>query len=409
MPPQQTVLNSFIDATTLVGDGSIDNPLRVGVLASAIAVDPDTIGGDGTAGSPYSVIGFQNPYGASFPDYPYFIDDPARATDRILVFMRNRQLNAAHLESMVMQLNNESTITTAVAAKNARALELSVDVTRSAGANIIVAAALVANAGINGAIAGDEVYCIRSNAGAMRIDDVVYFPLNRAGITGGFTVGSVAGPVAPIGQMQVNCPLTVEPAQSVSIGQAVAPFRVPGAAAINPQIALGAAAAGVMQLVSKNTVAANVDAGIEIQLDTTVNAGMRGGLNIYRGAGGGSGGAVQVSVGIGSGVGVPVGVTANDGYIISTAVGKRLLLSSDGAAFTIGAALTGAGDFTATSLRTGNPTAGTGSTWRSGAGSPNGAVIGNVGDLWSRTDGGVLTTLYVKEVGNGDNLGWGPK
>jgi len=45
---------------------------------------------------------------------------------------------------------------------------------------------------------------------------------------------------------------------------------------------------------------------------------------------------------------------------------------------------------------------------RSGAGTPEGAVVGNVGDLYTRTDGGAGTTLYVKESGTG-NTGWAAK
>lgn len=40
-----------------------------------------------------------------------------------------------------------------------------------------------------------------------------------------------------------------------------------------------------------------------------------------------------------------------------------------------------------------------------GAGSPEGVVTANVGALYSRTDGGASTTLYVKESGTG-NTGW---
>jgi hypothetical protein len=43
--------------------------------------------------------------------------------------------------------------------------------------------------------------------------------------------------------------------------------------------------------------------------------------------------------------------------------------------------------------------------WRSGTGTPEGSVSGNVGDLYSRTDGGAGTSLYVKESGTG-NTGW---
>jgi hypothetical protein len=43
--------------------------------------------------------------------------------------------------------------------------------------------------------------------------------------------------------------------------------------------------------------------------------------------------------------------------------------------------------------------------WTSGAGTPEGAVTAPVGSLYTRTDGGALTTLYVKESGTG-NTGW---
>lgn len=43
--------------------------------------------------------------------------------------------------------------------------------------------------------------------------------------------------------------------------------------------------------------------------------------------------------------------------------------------------------------------------WSSGAGSPEGAVTAPVGSLFTRTDGGASTTLYVKESGTG-NTGW---
>ena len=46
-----------------------------------------------------------------------------------------------------------------------------------------------------------------------------------------------------------------------------------------------------------------------------------------------------------------------------------------------------------------------GITWTSGAGSPEGVVTAPVGSLYSRSDGGVLTSLYVKQSGAG-NTGW---
>ena len=46
-----------------------------------------------------------------------------------------------------------------------------------------------------------------------------------------------------------------------------------------------------------------------------------------------------------------------------------------------------------------------GPVWSSGTGSPVGVVTASVGSLYSRTDGGAGTTLYVKETGAG-NTGW---
>ncbi len=46
--------------------------------------------------------------------------------------------------------------------------------------------------------------------------------------------------------------------------------------------------------------------------------------------------------------------------------------------------------------------------WTVGAGSPEGALSANVGSLYTRTDGGAGTTLYVKQSGTG-NTGWAAK
>ena len=47
----------------------------------------------------------------------------------------------------------------------------------------------------------------------------------------------------------------------------------------------------------------------------------------------------------------------------------------------------------------------TGPKWSSGAGTPEGAVTAPVGSIFSRTDGGAATSMYVKESGTG-NTGW---
>jgi hypothetical protein len=70
-----------------------------------------------------------------------------------------------------------------------------------------------------------------------------------------------------------------------------------------------------------------------------------------------------------------------------------------------------------TTANTGNIVVGTagksvtlpgGITWTSGSGSPEGVVTAPVGSLYSRSDGGLLTSLYVKESGSG-NTGWAGK
>jgi len=43
--------------------------------------------------------------------------------------------------------------------------------------------------------------------------------------------------------------------------------------------------------------------------------------------------------------------------------------------------------------------------WTAGSGSPEGVVTANVGSIYSRTNGGAATSLYVKESGSG-NTGW---
>lgn len=56
-----------------------------------------------------------------------------------------------------------------------------------------------------------------------------------------------------------------------------------------------------------------------------------------------------------------------------------------------------------------NPaTLNTGSLWSSGVGSPEGVVIGNPGDLYTNTSGGIGNTLWVKESGVNDT-GWAAK
>ena len=52
-----------------------------------------------------------------------------------------------------------------------------------------------------------------------------------------------------------------------------------------------------------------------------------------------------------------------------------------------------------------NPAATLLDRFRQGTGAPNGVVTAPVGTIYTRTDGGTGTTLYVKESGTG-NTGW---
>lgn len=51
------------------------------------------------------------------------------------------------------------------------------------------------------------------------------------------------------------------------------------------------------------------------------------------------------------------------------------------------------------------PAGWTGPKWTSGAGTPEGSLSAAVGSMYTRTDGGAGTTLYIKESGTG-NTGW---
>lgn len=67
----------------------------------------------------------------------------------------------------------------------------------------------------------------------------------------------------------------------------------------------------------------------------------------------------------------------------------------------IGSAANRCGNVYADKVRAGNGLA----IWTSGAGSPEGAITAPVGSMYTRTDGGAGTTLYIKESGAG-NTGW---
>ena len=52
------------------------------------------------------------------------------------------------------------------------------------------------------------------------------------------------------------------------------------------------------------------------------------------------------------------------------------------------------------------PDTASGPMWTAGAGSPEGNLTAHIGSMYTRTDGGASTTLYVKESGVFTNTGW---
>ncbi len=260
---------------------------------------------------------------------------------------------------------------------------------RSAGANALT------NYGVFSTCGGAQNnYSFYGNAGLLQNNEGALIGLT----TNGFTIGS--GTAATAGNVLAHVTAwTFDTGAIVTLGDNVATFKVP-----TGQIDVGGSTSDGSQIHVKNTNAGAATSGITIGLDTTVNAGQRGGLFIYRGAGGGFGGANEAGFAFSAGSDFITGIAAGDLAIFNTTASKRICFSSD-SGFSMGAALDNAGEFIATRLRVGSPSGGTGAIWRSGTGSPEGVVTGNKGDLYSCTDGGASTCLYVKES-TGGNTGW---
>lgn len=93
----------------------------------------------------------------------------------------------------------------------------------------------------------------------------------------------------------------------------------------------------------------------------------------------------------------------NDVINVLGGAAHQIIFRTNGAdAFTIDAGgniLFGVNNFIDFSLTS------SGLTWRVGSGSPEGVLSASVGSLYTRSDGGAGTTLYVKESGTG-NTGW---
>jgi hypothetical protein len=85
----------------------------------------------------------------------------------------------------------------------------------------------------------------------------------------------------------------------------------------------------------------------------------------------------------------------------------RALVAPDIAGLAVGATAQNTGRFTVLTADASATVAG--AKISAGSGTPEGSVVGSVGDLFLRRDGGAGTTLYVKESGAATNTGWAAK
>jgi hypothetical protein len=93
-------------------------------------------------------------------------------------------------------------------------------------------------------------------------------------------------------------------------------------------------------------------------------------------------------------------------YVVQSNVTKFAFRTNDFIPFTDNNLNIGSQTFRPANTWSVNLRPGAGSvTWTSGAGTPEGSVTAVVGSMYTRTDGGAGTTLYVKEAGAG-NTGW---
>ena len=295
----------------------------------------------------------------------------AAATDTVQFWIQSDDTShvgsLGNNEMIQLVLRNNTTFNTTANAGNASGIDVIVSATRASGANPLTCTAIAANA---------------SNVS-----------------------GSAFSWNSQFGTMRNDGPVTFNASPSVDIGVNVQNFAVPGTTTITPRVTVGCNP-GVTGLAvqTKNTVAAANTSGIHVGLDTTVAAGVKGGLYITQNAGGTFSGAIN---------GLMMSGTS-DPFTTSTA-GQLSMFSETGndivfgakTNFEKGAKLTPAGQFTArTGFAIGDPDASGVPTITAGAGTPLGVVVAPVGSLFLRTDGGAVTTLYVKESGSGASTGW---
>lgn len=170
---------------------------------------------------------------------------------------------------------------------------------------------------------GTRNYSWYSATGKMMNKGDVELAVDPAG-TSSMMIGFGTLPAA--GNLQINVPVTVDPLKTVSLGNNVRPFFVVGDASTTAKISLGSPTSDGYQISLKNTHTGVADTGIGVHIDTTVLATARGGMRLYRGAGGSTQvGGFEVAGGNNS---LVTGAVANDVLMYSRASGGHTILGS---------------------------------------------------------------------------------
>jgi len=239
-------------------------------------------------------------------------------TDNVFRSLHNilKDMSGATASQQLVQSIISGTVDTTAGDINVWAGEYGVQVTKSAGGNALRNIAILIHA-----TGGDENLAIESTAGDWFQNDAASSIINNGELhSHSFEI------------LNSN-PGTVDftNATSVTLGNQVQPFQIPGTTSLNPTISLGGAAGNGEQLIIKNTVTGAFGSlnGVGIGLDTTVDAGARGGIIIHRGAGGNFGGSDAKALWVSSGGDVS-SQAAGDLVVFQQETGKSIWFVTGG-------------------------------------------------------------------------------
>lgn len=254
-------------------------------------------------------------------------------------------------EAIGLVADIRSTFNTTAGDATARGIEVDVNSTRASGTNQLI------NIGVSANVSGGTTnYSFYGVAGTLRND-------------GPTTLGTLS-----CTDLTANGVVTL-------VGTAGSSLNLTGTASISGTTSLG----GIC------TVAGELKLGSELHLFGFPSATE---IDIYAKEANGAGGTRNVNIDA-SGSGV-VRINSNaDGIAKSGTGGLEVYAGNNSTTKWL--------DVKGTGIATVG-----GAKWSSGNGTPEGVVTGNVGDLFSRLDGGATTTLYVKTSGTG-NTGWTAK